>query len=466
MSAWSSTCAGWMNGCPARANPKRRSATALLSIPQEGAHRASSYPVAPAKPGNHTNGPWNMGPRLRSRTWVYPSSAVYMLAEVGWIRLRLTTAANVMRADQPDVASLAARHVQAGIVELQGLVADRRVDLAAVDAGCVDAGLRKFIPSVLGALVDENVVVDPAGNDVKLGVRNISRGEFGVVLGRRLGIAGADRNVGRHGELAQPGFIHAEGLHDAGRHCEHRLDPRVVHVERGGGVERQLVAQIFRHHRIVAPAALEGEVLVGIDPRAADPNRREAALRMAGDADPVRVDRLAPEWVVQQEADAEGDIARALPELVREVGNRRVVGVGAVMVERGHDIAARSQKLGEPGVIEPVAAAPVGEHDERMFRAAECWVGILVKIEIAEERHDKRAGGPLADRRGIEHPQRQMAAALVRVDVVEFSDPDWKSGAALRALRERCSGRRRQQRAGERGDAPGARPPLHAGKKN
>src|SRR5262249_59266658 len=64
------------------------------------------------------------------------------------IRLRLTTAANVMRADQPDVASLAARHVQAGIVELQGLVADRRVDLAAVDARCVDAGLRKFIPSV------------------------------------------------------------------------------------------------------------------------------------------------------------------------------------------------------------------------------------------------------------------------------------------------------------------------------
>jgi hypothetical protein len=59
-----------------------------------------------------------------------------------------------------------------------------------------------------------------------------------------------------------------------------------------------------------------------------------------------------------------------------------------------------------------------------------------------------------------------MAAALVRVDVVEFSDPDWKSGAALRPLRERCSGRRRQQHAGERGDAPGARPSLHAGKKN
>ena len=137
------------------------------------------------------------------------------------------------------------------------------------------------------------------------------------------------------------------------------------------------------------------------------------------------------------------------------------------MVERGHDIAVRSQKLGEPGVVEAVAAAPVGEHDKRMFRAAECRLGILVKIEIGEERYDKRRGGTLADRGGIEQPQRQMAAALVRVDVVEFSDPDWKRGAAtLRPLRERCSGRRRQQRAGKRGDAPGARPPLHAGKKN
>src|SRR5215831_4415412 len=57
--------------------------------------------VVPAKAGTHNHRLWNMGPRFRSRTWVYPSSAVYMLAEVGSIRLRLTTAANVMRADQP-----------------------------------------------------------------------------------------------------------------------------------------------------------------------------------------------------------------------------------------------------------------------------------------------------------------------------------------------------------------------------
>src|SRR5215510_12938638 len=91
------------------------------------------------------------------------------------------------------------------------------MDLAAIDAGSVDAGLRKFISSILVALVDEYVVVDPAGDDVKFGMRDMSCGELGVVLGRRLGIARADHDVGRHGQLPQPGLIHAEGLHDPGR---------------------------------------------------------------------------------------------------------------------------------------------------------------------------------------------------------------------------------------------------------
>jgi hypothetical protein len=65
--------------------------------------------------------------------------------------------------------SPSARHVEAGIVELQRRVADQRMDLAAVDAGSVDAGLREFIPAILVALIDENVVVDPARDDVKLG---------------------------------------------------------------------------------------------------------------------------------------------------------------------------------------------------------------------------------------------------------------------------------------------------------
>ena len=85
--------------------------------------------------------------------------------------------------------SLPARHVQAGIIELQGGVADRRVDLPAVDAGSVDAGLRKFISAVIVTFIDEDVVIDAARNDVKLGVGDVSRGELGVVLGRRLGVA-------------------------------------------------------------------------------------------------------------------------------------------------------------------------------------------------------------------------------------------------------------------------------------
>src|SRR5262245_43320880 len=122
MSAWWSTCAGSMNGCPARANPKRKSATAWFVSASQHAARATR--------------------------------------------------------------SLAARHVQAGIEELQGGVADRRVDLAAVDAGGVDAGLRKFVPAVVVTFIDEDVVIDAPGNDVKLGMRDVSRGELGVVLGR------------------------------------------------------------------------------------------------------------------------------------------------------------------------------------------------------------------------------------------------------------------------------------------
>jgi len=99
-----------------------------------------------------------------------------------------------------------------------------------------------------------------------------------------------------------------------------------------------------------------------------------------------------------------------------------------------------------------------------MLIAVDCF-GILVKIELDEERQHKRRRGALADRGGIEHPQRQMAAAFVRVDVVELPDPDRKGDGALRALRERCSGKSRQQRAGKGRAARGDRPPLHEDEK-
>jgi len=96
-----------------------------------------------------------------------------------------------------------------------------------------------------------------------------------------------------------------------------------------------------------------------------------------------------------------------------------------------------------------------------MLRGAERRLGISVEIELGEERHGKRRSESLAGRGGIEHVQRQMAAALVRVDVFELSDPDRRGSAALRVLCERCSGRSRQQRAAKRGAARGVRPPLH-----
>src|SRR5436305_11793207 len=78
--------------------------------------------------------------------------------------------------------SLAARDVQAGIEESHRRLADLRMDTGPVDSGRVDAGLREFIPAGLVALVDEDVVVDAAGDDVKLRVLRVSGGELGVLI--------------------------------------------------------------------------------------------------------------------------------------------------------------------------------------------------------------------------------------------------------------------------------------------
>src|SRR5919198_2658254 len=114
--------------------------------------------------------------------------------------------------------SLVARYVQARVKESQRRFCDQCMDAAAIDARSVDAGLREFIFAILVALVDEDVVIDPARNHVKLGARDVPGRELGIVPRRRLGIAGTDCNIGRHLELPQSGCIHAEGLHDAGRH--------------------------------------------------------------------------------------------------------------------------------------------------------------------------------------------------------------------------------------------------------
>src|SRR5260370_29721138 len=120
-------------------------------------------------------------------------------------------------------ASVPARRLQARIEESHRRLADLRMDAAAIDAGRVDAGMWEFIPAGLAALVDEDVVVDAAGDDVKLRALGVSGGKSGILGGWRLGIGCADRDIGRHLELPQSGFIHAEGLDDAGRYRERGL---------------------------------------------------------------------------------------------------------------------------------------------------------------------------------------------------------------------------------------------------
>jgi hypothetical protein len=62
----------------------------------------------------------------------------------------------------------------------------------------------------------------------------------------------------------------------------------------------------------------------------------------------------APDGIVQQRGDIERDIERALPELVGEIDDVRIVGVGAVVIGRGDDVTVGGQRLGEPGVIEGI----------------------------------------------------------------------------------------------------------------
>ena len=166
--------------------------------------------------------------------------------------------------------------------------------------------------------------------------------------------------------LTETRLVHAERLDDAGRHGEGGLDAGIAHVERGRGIERQLVTQIGRNLLIVLPALLEGEELVGIDLGAADPERGEAALRMTGDADPLRVDRLAPHLVLQQKVYCRRDVAWPLPDLVGEVGDALVVGVGPIVIEPGDDVALARERLGEPGILQRVRAAPMRKHHQRV----------------------------------------------------------------------------------------------------
>ena len=59
---------------------------------------------------------------------------------------------------------------------------------------------------------------------------------------------------------------------------------------------------------VVLPALLEGEIFVAIDLGAAEPERGEAALAVARDADAASVDIFAPGGVAQEKVDVDADI--------------------------------------------------------------------------------------------------------------------------------------------------------------
>jgi hypothetical protein len=222
----------------------------------------------------------------------------------------------------------------------------------------------------------------------------------------------------------------------------------IVHGERGRRIERQLVAQILGDCLVVAPALLEGEVLLGIDLRTADPERGKAALRMAGHTDAVGIDRLAPDGIVEKVGDDQGDVDRTLPQLVGEVGDRGVIGVGPVVIGRGDDIAMRGKRLCEPGILQRVRAAPMRQHDQRTFFVGLSERGVFVEFEIDEVRQSIRRRC-VVDRGRIEHDHSQLAVAVMAVGELDLLDADLVGlDASGRRWREKYADQEREKDRG------------------
>src|SRR5258708_12597529 len=106
MSAWWSTCAGSMNGYPAKANPKRKNLRQHFYAFHRRGRTGELNTVVPAKAGTHNHRLWNMGPRLRGDDGAMSCEPI-----------------------NPDAASLAARHVPARIAEPPRPVRDPPLDL-------------------------------------------------------------------------------------------------------------------------------------------------------------------------------------------------------------------------------------------------------------------------------------------------------------------------------------------------
>ena len=60
-----------------------------------------------------------------------------------------------------------------GIEELQSGGADLLVDGVTVDTGGIDAGLGELVAALVVAFVDEDLVIDQAGDDDELGIWDV-----------------------------------------------------------------------------------------------------------------------------------------------------------------------------------------------------------------------------------------------------------------------------------------------------
>src|SRR5512143_1372981 len=153
------------------------------------------------------------------------------------------------------------------------------MDRVAIDAGRIDAGLGKLVASPVVAFVDEDLVIDIARDDGELGAGNIFGGELGIVGRWCLRVARADGDVGRDLECGEAPSSIPKALMMPGAIAKAALTRGSCTESAGAGSSGSSSRRYWGDCLVVAPTLLKGEVLLGIDLGAADPERGEASLR-------------------------------------------------------------------------------------------------------------------------------------------------------------------------------------------
>ena len=156
----------------------------------------------------------------------------------------------------------------------------------------------------------------------------------------------------------------------------------------GVGSSGSCVAKALRHHLVVAPA-VSGRRGTSRQFTLAPPIHSEVKPPCEWPATPMRLGSITGPQVAspRRKLMASLEVDRALPQSIGEISDVRVIRVGAIVIDRRHDVTALGEVLAEPGIKQRIAAAPMREHDQRMRAFSQVWGGVAGEVQTDEERH-------------------------------------------------------------------------------